>query len=132
MQPLIMKNAQDVYRKQGVLTASPMELILMLYEGLRKDLLQAQMAIKNKNLQIAHNKLMNAQDIVTELVNSLDFKYSISNELFSLYDYILKSLQQINIKKDPEGIPPLLEIVESLKDAWQQVNDAQKSNAHLG
>lgn len=126
MQPLMMTNAQDVYRKQGVMTASPMELILMLYDGLKKDLLQTQMAIKNNNMQIAHNKLMNAQDIVTELVNSLDLSYPISSELFSLYDYMLKSLEEINIKKDLELIPPLLEMVESLRDAWQQVGDMQK------
>lgn len=126
MQQIMFASAQETYRKQGVLTASPMELILMLYDGLKKDLLQAQMALGNKNMQIAHSKLINAQDIVSELINSLDFKYSLSGELFSLYDYMIEALREININKDSSLIPPLLEIVDSLRDAWKQVGEEQK------
>ena len=69
----------------------------MLYDGIRKDLLQTQLAIKNKNMEMAHNKLINAQDIVTELINSLNFKYSISKELLSMN--FTKLLREINIKR---------------------------------
>ena len=98
-QQVMLTNAQEVYRQQKILTASPMELILMLYDGIRKDLLQAQIAIEKKNMQMAHDKLINAQDIVIELINSLDFKYSISNELLSIYEFLQKLLQDINVKR---------------------------------
>lgn len=127
-QQLTLTNVREVYHKQRVLTASPMELILMLYDGLRKDLLQAQIALKNKNTQMCHNKLMNAQDIVTELINSLDFKFPIANELFSIYDFIRKSLQEINVKKDPSLIPGVMELIEDLRDAWMLVGEDQKKN----
>ena len=127
-QQVMLTNVQEVYRKQRILTASPMELILMLYDGLRKDLLQAQIAIKNKNMQMAHNKLINSQDIVTELINSLDFKYSISNELLSIYEFMQKLLQEINVKKDLSLIPEAMELVENLRDAWMQADNEQKKN----
>ena len=47
-QQVMLTNAQEVYRQQKILTASPMELILMLYDGIRKDLLQAQIAIEKE------------------------------------------------------------------------------------
>lgn len=127
-QQVMLTNVQEVYRKQRILTASPMELILMLYDGLRKDLLQAQIAIKNKNMQMAHNKLINSQDIVTELINSLDFKYSISNDLLSIYEFMQKLLQEINVKKDLTLIPEAMELVENLRDAWMQADNEQKKN----
>lgn len=128
-QQVLLTNVQDVYKKQKILTASPMELILMLYDGIRKDLLQTQLAIKNKNMEMAHNKLINAQDIVTELINSLNFKYSISKELLSIYEFLQKLLREINIKKDQSLIPEALEIVENLKGAWTQAYEEQKLNA---
>ncbi|NLO47899.1 MAG: flagellar export chaperone FliS [Clostridiales bacterium] len=131
MQPLMMANINDVYRKQGVLTASPIELIVMLYDGLKKDLLLTQMAIKNKNMETAHKKLINAQDIVSELINSLDFGFPISNDLFALYDFMLRTLEEINAKKDADLIPDLMEIVDSLKETWREVADIQRSKLAL-
>ncbi|NLL38779.1 MAG: flagellar export chaperone FliS [Clostridiales bacterium] len=125
-QQVMLTNAQEVYRQQKILTASPMELILMLYDGIRKDLLQAQIAIEKKNMQMAHDKLINAQDIVIELINSLDFKYSISNELLSIYEFLQKLLQDINVKKDASLIPEAMELVGTLKEAWIQVDEDQK------
>ena len=127
MQPLLMANINDVYRKQGVLTASPIELVVMLYDGLKKDLLLTQMAMKNKNMETAHKKLINAQDIVSELINSLDFSFPISNDLLALYDFMLHALEEINAKKDADLIPDLMEIADSLKETWRQVADIQKS-----
>jgi flagellar protein FliS len=131
MQPLMMTNINDVYRKQGVMTASPIELIIMLYDGLKKDLLQTQMALSGQNMETAHKKLINAQDIVSELINSLDFRFPISKDLFRLYDFMLRSLEEINAKKDAGKIPGLMEIVESLRETWKQVADTQKGRQVL-
>jgi flagellar protein FliS len=126
MQPLMMSNVNDVYRKQGVMTASPIDLIIMLYDGLKKDLLLSQTAIQNRKLELAHKKLINAQDILSELINSLDFSFPISKELLNLYEFMIRSLQEINASKDTKLIPDLMDIVDTLRDTWKQVADMQK------
>ena len=123
MQQLMMSNAHDVYRKQGILTASPIELIILLFDGLKKNLMQTEMALKKNNLELAHKKLMSAQDIISELINSLDFSIPLSEDLFALYDFILHSLEDVNVKKDPEMLPSLIEIVQTLRDTWQEVGE---------
>ena len=117
---------QDVYRRQAIMTASPVELIIMLYDGCRKAILLAQRAIEKNNPAEAHKQLTKAQDIIGELVTSLDMRYEIAEQLLDLYEFILIQLAEINVKKDVALIPPILEIVESLRDTWQQVFDQQK------
>ena len=126
-QQFMMSNPQDVYLKQGVLTANPLELIIMLYDGMKKDLMLAQRAIVKNDMASAHKNLIKAQNIVIELMNCLDLSLSISNDLMDLYEFILHSLEGINIKKDADAITPILEIVGTLRDTWQEVNVSQKS-----
>jgi len=131
MQQMIMTDAHDVYRRQGVLTASPMELIIMLYDGLRKDMLIAERAIKKDDAAQAHHNLVKAQDIVNELINCLDLSLSISKDLLALYEFILHELEAINVAKDAERIPPLLEIIGTLRDTWQEISVGNKGSLYL-
>ena len=124
--PYMLKNPYNTYKEQNVLTAKPMELILMLYNGLRKNILLAQRDMERHNTEGIHNHLVKAQSIVNELINSLDMSFSISRDLMSIYEFILNQLSAINMAKAPEGIDALLEIIDTLRDAWQQVNVMQK------
>lgn len=117
------------YQSESVLTASPMELVVMLYEGLIKQIKLADIFIEQKSYEKANNCLHKAQDIVTELLRSLDLKYPISNELMKLYDFMLQELLYINLHKERERIPDLLEIVTSLKDAWVNVRSSADARA---
>ena len=80
MQQMVMLNRrpQDAYRKQDVMTASSVDLIVMLYDALKKNIVLGRRGIMGRNVQAAHNHLIKAQEIVTELVNSLDMSYDIS------------------------------------------------------
>lgn len=128
-QQYMLNNAQDVYRKQAILTASPMELIVMLYDGCRKNLLLAQKSIVKKDAANTHKYLMKAQDIINELENSLDMNIELSNHLLSIYDFLLEELFDINVKKDdPARIDPLLEILSDLRETWQEVLTQQKGS----
>lgn len=126
MQQYYAKNPQAAYKRQGILTASPIELIIMLYDGCRKSLLLAQKAIGKSNLNAAHNHLIKAQDIISELMNSLDMNIPISQELMDLYEFLLRELAVINMEKDSPRIDPVLEIVTTLKETWEQVAAQQK------
>lgn len=126
MQPLNMTNASDAYRKQSILTASPAELIVLLYDGLKKDMLLAKRHIDRNNPAAAHERLMNAQAIVDELINCLDMSIPLSEELFDIYEFLINEMAEINMKKDSSLIPPVVEIIDDLADAWETIAAANR------
>ncbi|MDR0906682.1 MAG: flagellar export chaperone FliS [Oscillospiraceae bacterium] len=119
-------NPQDLYRRQRILTASPVELIVLLYEGLKKDIILAGRAVANNDVPRAHDYFIKAQAIVSELMNCLDMDTSISEELMRLYEFILEELIGANMKKDTSKLPDLVEIVEELRSAWAELAEQQK------
>ena len=114
-------NAYQTYKTQEVSMASPMALIVMLYNGCIKRLKLARIAIGKKDFEDANTQFKKAQDIVAELANSLDFNYPIANELMALYDFMLREIIQINITKDTDRIEPVIDMLSSLRDTWKQV-----------
>jgi len=100
---MALKNAYDQYKENSVYTASPEELTLMLYNGLVKFLMQAQMALNDKNIEKANKSIIRAQDIISEFRCTLDMKYDIAHQLDLLYDYMYRRLVDANIKKDGAG-----------------------------
>lgn len=130
-QQLLINNAYDTYKRQDILTASPMDLIIMLYDALKKNLLQAEISLKKGNIQTSHNKLVRSQDIIEELVNSLNMEFEISQELANIYDFMLHQLAEINVSKNPEPITALVEIVDDLRGAWQEVAKQTKGSIAL-
>ena len=99
-----MTNASgyDMYQKNKVMTASPAELTLMLYEGAIKFINVAIMGIDQKNIEKAHNNIVKATRIIEEFRNSLDFKYPVAKDFDVVYEYILRRLVKltfIRIKK---------------------------------
>ena len=132
MQQTLMINSrpQDAYRKQDILTANSVDLIVMLYDALKKNIVLGRRAIEKKNIQGAHNNLVKAQQIVTELINCLDMSYPISEELMALYDFVLRTLEDSNVRKDAEPLEPVIEIVDSLRSAWQEVSRANRGSLY--
>ena len=113
--------ALNRYKQNSVLTATPEELTLMLYDGAIKFMNIAKHNMENKELERTHNSLMRAQDIVTELSISLDMNYEISSEYRRLYDFVLSRLVDANIYKDSKAIDEAIDIVNELKEAWKDV-----------
>ncbi|MDR7856879.1 flagellar export chaperone FliS [Tissierella sp.] len=113
--------ALNQYKQNTVLTATPEELTLMLYEGAIKFMNIGKYSIENKNYEKTHSSLMRAQDIITELSYSLDMNYEISKELRGLYDFVLSKLVDANIKKDINAIDEALVIVNDMRDTWKEV-----------
>lgn len=113
--------AQQKYKQQGVLTANPVELVIMLYDGCIKNLKISKMAIEEKQIEKANNSLQRTQLIILELINSLDLKFSIAQDLMSLYDFLINEIMKINASKDPTNIPALIDILDQLRDAWKTV-----------
>ena len=133
MQQMVMINSrpQDAYRRQDVMTASSVDLIIMLYDALKKNVVLGRRGIDKKDVQNSHKHLIKAQEIVSELINSLDMNYQISEELLALYDYMLRNIEDANIRKDTAPLEPVAEIIDSLREAWKEISATNRGTMYL-
>lgn len=113
--------ALNQYKQNAVLTATPEELTLMLYDGAIKFMNISKYSLENKELEKAHSSLIRAQDIILELNYSLDMNYEVSKGLRGLYDFVLAKLVDANINKDSKAIDEALIIVNDMRDTWKEV-----------
>ncbi len=128
-----MNNAFRTYQQQGVLTANPLELVVMLYDGGIKQLKISSIAIEEKNYEQANNAMQKAQQIIIELMNSLDLRFPIAKELMMLYEFMIHEISSANAAKDIERIGGVVQLLGDLKDAWSQlVKSGVGSVAQIG
>lgn len=119
----MVNNAEgyNAYLRSKVMTATPAELTLMLYEGAIKFVNKAIMSIEKKDIMGAHNNLMKTQRIIEELRASLDHKYPVAKEFDTVYEYILRRLIEANVKKDNDILEEVLEHLRTMRDTWKEV-----------
>lgn len=119
----MVNNAEgyNAYLRSKVMTATPAELTLMLYEGVIKFVNKAIMSIEKDDVMGAHNNLMKTQRIIEELRASLDHKYPVAKEFDTVYEYILRRLVEANIKKDKDILEEVLEHLRTMRDTWKEV-----------
>ncbi|CAK7023498.1 flagellar export chaperone FliS [Tissierella sp.] len=113
--------ALNQYKQNAVLTATPEELTLMLYDGAIKFMNIGKYSIENKDMEKAHSSLLRAQDIILELNYSLDMNYDVSKGLRTLYDFVLTKLVDANVNKDSKAIEEALTVVNNMRDTWKEV-----------
>ncbi len=115
------QNRMSDYQRNAILTATPAELTLMLYEGAIKFCNLAKMAIEKGDVQKAHTNLKRAQDIITEFRITLDHKYPVWEDFERVYDYIYRKLVEANMHKDMEALDEALKYIREMRDTWKQV-----------
>ena len=122
MMPAIPAGAYQAYRNTQVQTASPAELVLLLYDGAIKFCKQAEMYLDRGDKEQAHNALIRSQDIIDELAASLDSSASeeIAKGLSQLYDYMVQRLIEANIKKDKAPIEEVVTMLQELRETWAE------------
>ena len=130
-------NPYNQYKETQITTANQGKLIVMLYDGAIKFLNIALDNMDPKKYDVVNNNIIKAQDIITELLLSLNMDQGgeISRNLFSLYMYFKKQLLEANIKKDPENIRHVLKLLKELREAWDQIsaNEAKSDkNINIG
>lgn len=128
---MLASNGYAQYQQQGVMTARPSDLVVMLYDGAIKNLKLGVMGITSKDYSLANTSLGKAKDIVMELVASLNFEYEISDQLLSLYDYFRYEITQANTEKDASHIEPVIEMMSDLRNAFAEVAKTARSNSML-
>ena len=119
-------NAAAVYKDNRILTASPAELTLMLYEGAIKFCNIAIIAMEKNDIEKSNINIIKAENIITELRASLDFKYPVSSQFELVYDYIYRRLVEANISKDKEIVEEALDYIREMRDTWKVVMETAK------
>ncbi|HHT17403.1 MAG TPA: flagellar export chaperone FliS [Papillibacter sp.] len=115
-------NLKDEYLKQSVFTASPAELIVMLFDACIKNLKLADILLnEDGRIGDAGLRLSKAQEIIGELIASLNSDIPLSQEILPVYQFLLTSIRDMNLKKDLTQLPGILEVLESMRDTWEQV-----------
>ena len=117
---MLSANAYQQYWQNSVMTAQPEELTLMLFEGLVKFIKKAKMMLMQGKMQDTHDAIMRAEDIISELNDSLNMDYELSASLRPIYDFMKERLIQANFKKDIEKLDEVLELAEGFRDTWKE------------
>ncbi len=113
--------ARSRYTADAVATASPARLLVMLYDRLVLDLVNAESSAGDREFERMSSELQHAQDIVLELRTSLDLDaWDGAAGLAALYTWIFSELVHANVQRDPARIRSCRDLVEPLRDAWRQ------------
>lgn len=113
--------AQNAYGRNAILTASPAQLLTMLYDRLLLDLGRAEAAQQAGQWQVASEQLLHAQAIVAELIGSLRVdQWAGAEQLLALYQYVLAALVNANVHRDVAQVRECIELLEPLRQAWHE------------
>jgi flagellar protein FliS len=128
------KNPWESYRDTAVRTASPGQLVLMLFEGAIRFAEQSLEGFGQKDPvlrnQTIHNNLKRAQAIVRELNGSLNMQEGgeVSASLRRLYEYLDHRLQEGNVRKQREPIDEVIASLRVLRDGWAEMLHQPRGN----
>lgn len=116
-----INHAYKTYQNNSVNTASGGELTLMLYNGCMKFIKQAMKNIDANDFESKNTNIQKAQNIIRELLITLDPKVEISKQFQPLYEFMLTQLMSANIDNDKQKLEEVLELVTEFRDTWKQV-----------
>jgi len=117
--PIATPNA---YRESAVLSAPPEMLVVMLYDGARRFLFQAGVAMRDGQIELSHRKLRRAEDIIHHLRDALDMDQGeISERLESIYLFCLRHLQQARFDRDASKLEQVSNLLGELREAWAAI-----------
>jgi flagellar protein FliS len=111
------------YRESAVLSAQPEQLIVMLYDGARRFLGQAAIAMGEGQVELAHRKLRRTEDILLHLREVLDMEQGgeIAIRLQSIYMFCQSYLLKARMDRDPAKIDRVSAMLGELRDAWATI-----------
>ena len=109
------------YNRNKVLTASPAELTLLLYEGAIKFCNIAIIGLEQNDMEKVHNNIIKVENIIEEFQATLNHKYPVAEDFDKIYKYIYNLLVEANIKKDKELLEQALTELRGMRDTWKEV-----------
>ena len=124
-------NQQNAYRKASVNTLDQNKLIVMLYDGAIKHAGFAVEHIKKNEIEKAHNELVKAKNIVSELMSSLNMEKGgeVAKNLKSLYAFMFSQLIEANMNKESKPIVTVIGLLKELREAGIHIGNTNKAPA---
>lgn len=114
--------APQAYKESAILTAPPERLVVMLYDGIRRFLLQASVAMREGNVEQSNDRLKRAEAIIDELNTTLDMSQGeVAERLRALYNFSKRHLMQARIQRNADMIDEAAKILDTVGDAWRQI-----------
>jgi len=122
-------HAADAYRRTQVQSGTPLELVVMLYDGALRFLAQAQDAVERRDIESRHVALDKTLAIVGHLQSTLDIERggAVAEELDRLYCYVSERLLAGAMHNDPNALKEAAGLLTNLRDAWHTVATAPPS-----
>lgn len=116
-------NGTNRYLETAVETASPVRLVVMLYDGAIRFLNEAKQAIQNRDFETQNLKFQRAQRILAELISCLDFDKGgeVAENLFRLYTYMYNQLVEANLQDSIERTEHVIHLLSELREAWDTI-----------
>jgi flagellar protein FliS len=119
-----MKQASpNAYLRTQVMTAGPLQLRLLLYDGALKFARQGRAGLENEDFEQSYSNLSRVQNIVLELSNSLNHDESpeLCDRLAALYNYMYRQLVNANLNRDPQVVDEVIELLDYERETWRQL-----------
>ena len=127
------KNNYDAYKSTEISTANQTKLIVMLYDGAIRFLKTAIDNMDPRSYDTVNTNIVKTQDIITELMISLDMDRGgeIAHNLLNLYAYIKKRLLEGNISKESSILMEVVKLLEGLKASWEEVSQKEAGKTQM-
>lgn len=129
---MALNNGYAAYTNSKVLTASPAELTLMLYDGAIKFCNIAIAAVEKGDIEKAHNNITKVENIIGEFQATLDYKYPVAKDFDKVYEYLQNRLLMANIKKDKDILEEVLKHLRTMRDTWKEVMETTNNGTKVG
>ncbi|MDR7414841.1 MAG: flagellar export chaperone FliS [Armatimonadota bacterium] len=125
-----MRSAALAYKASHASTATPGELVVMLYDGALRFLDEAIRAYRSGDEAAAHQAVVRAEQVVLELMACLDLRYELAQRLLSLYRYLFERLGEARRNRDPVELERLRGWFGELREAWAQAEHKLRTGVH--
>jgi len=124
---------QQAYRDSSVMTASPEQLVVMLYDGAVRFLRQAEHALGEGAFEHAHHKLGRGEAIIDELLATLNLDAGeIAERLQAIYVFCKRCLMEARLRRDPQKIAQVVVLLSDLREAWAGIAAREAAVAPAG
>ena len=112
----------QAYREAAVLTASPVQLVVMLYDGVERFLRQAEIVMAEGNVPQANDRMQRAEAILDELIATLDKTAGqIAERLEGIYVFCKRLLMEARTERDPAKLEKVRDLMRPLRDSWSEL-----------
>lgn len=117
------QNASQTYQTQAIMTASPVQLVAMLYDRAITCLNEAIKAIEAGEIERRWQANTKAIDIISHLAMTLDMDKGgqIAQNLEQLYRFMVAQLVNVDVRNDPKPARDVIKLLEPLRDSWKEL-----------